>query len=299
MSLRISYVSLMSMGDRKRRVAALVRALTLSAMAGALALPAQAQQVVSRGESFLSAQLLPGGRLADGRQSAALVLKMRPGWKTYWRQPGEAGVPPMLDWTGSGNLADIEVGWPAPEVFESFGYTTLGYGDRVVLPLTLTPTLAGEPVTLRLEGTLGVCKDICVFEQVSETVAVPSASSSIHDGAIAAARDAMPDGPAVSGVHLVACRIAGAGKARQVSARFLMPAAAVAGGPLPLVIVEGPEGSWVEPPSLAAAEDGAVTLEAVLRLGSAEAWVGRGDLRFTLLATGIAAEIEGCIPTTG
>ncbi|MEO1316587.1 MAG: tyrosinase family protein [Pseudomonadota bacterium] len=104
----------------------------LAMCAAVAAMPeAAAQQVISRGGSFLEAKLLAGGRMEDGRQSAALVLKVKPGWKTYWRQPGEAGVPPQFDWTGSDNLADIEVGWPAPVVFESFGYRTLGYGGPI------------------------------------------------------------------------------------------------------------------------------------------------------------------------
>lgn len=273
--------------------------LVAAALVVAAAAPeAPAQQVVSRGGSFLEAKLLPGGRLEDGRQSAALVLTVKPGWKTYWRQPGEAGVPPEFDWTGSGNLADIEVGWPAPVVFQSFGYQTLGYGGRVVLPLSLTPERAGEPVDLRLSAMFGVCRDICVFEEVERAVSVPAAASSLHDGVIAAGRAAMPLGAAESGVALEACRIAGAGQSRAVTAEFTMPEGHGA-PPMPVIIVEGPAGSWVEPPLLDASEDGSIVLEAVMRLSSPDAWVERGDLRFTLLADGLAAEIRGCVPTTG
>ncbi|MEM9763115.1 MAG: protein-disulfide reductase DsbD domain-containing protein [Pseudomonadota bacterium] len=259
---------------------------------------AGAQQVVSRGGSFLDAKLLPGGRMDDGRQAAALVLKVKPGWKTYWRQPGEAGVPPEFDWTASGNLADIEVGWPAPVVFQSFGYQTLGYGGRVVLPLTLTPERAGEPVELRLSAMFGVCRDICVFEQVDRAVSVPPAASSLHDGVIAAGRAAMPLDAAASGVALEACRIAGAGETRAVTAEFSLPDS-VGASTMPVIVVEGPTGSWVEPPLLYASADGDVALEAVMRLGSADAWVQRDDLRFTVLADGLAAEIRGCAPKAG
>lgn len=274
----------------------------LAVCAAVAAMPeAAAQQVISRGGSFLEAKLLAGGRMEDGRQSAALVLKVKPGWKTYWRQPGEAGVPPQFDWTGSDNLADIEVGWPAPVVFESFGYRTLGYGGRVVLPLSLTPERAGEPVALHLSGTVGVCKEICVFEEVEEAISVPAVASSIHDGVIASGWASLPATAETSGVGLAACRIAGAGDTRALSATLTMPAGepGAAARPMPFVVIEGPTGSWIEPPSLEETAEGEIALEAVMRLGSADAWVERDDLRFTVLAEGLAAEINGCSPTTG
>lgn len=261
----------------------------------ALVTVAEAQQVVSRGGSFVEAQLVAGSGHGGVERTAALVMKVKPGWKTYWRQPGEAGVPPQFDWSGSENLASLEVGWPAPEVFDSFGYQTLGYGGRVVLPITLKAERADAPISLALNARLGVCKDICVFEEIDLHTSLPAKGSSIHDGVIASGFDAMPMGPEEAGVALMACRIAGAGSERAVSARFSMPA----GSSVPYIVAEGPDASWFEPASVAAGKADEITFEAVLRLPAEDAWVDRSGIRFTLLGEGLAAEINGCTPAAG
>lgn len=273
----------------------LKRILGASAVLLALAGLADAQQVVSRGGSFVQAQLLVGSASGGAERTAALVMQVKPGWKTYWRQPGEAGVPPQFDWSHSQNLASVEIGWPAPEVFDSFGYQTLGYGGRVVLPLTLTAAQAEAPIALALHARLGVCKDICVFEELELRAVLPVVGSSIHDGVIASAMDAMPMGAAEAGVALEACRIAGTGAARAVTARFSLPE----GAGMPYIVAEGPEASWFEPPSVAEGETGEITFDSVLRLPAEDAWVDRSSIRFTLLTDEFATEIDGCIAEAG
>ncbi|MCX8508161.1 MAG: protein-disulfide reductase DsbD family protein, partial [Rhodobacteraceae bacterium] len=75
--------------------------LLLSAVLALAAPLAQAQPVP---DNLLKAEILPGWRTESGSQMAALRLTMAPGWKTYWRAPGDAGIPPRFDWTGSANL---------------------------------------------------------------------------------------------------------------------------------------------------------------------------------------------------
>ena len=70
--------------------------------------------------------IIPGWRQDDGAHMAALRIKLDEGWKTYWRAPGEAGIPPSIDWSGSVNLGDVGFHWPVPEVIVSNGVTTLG-----------------------------------------------------------------------------------------------------------------------------------------------------------------------------
>lgn len=112
-------------------------------------------------DDVLSARLLPGWQMSGGHYMAALELTLAPGWKTYWRAPGDIGIPPSFDWQGSGNLAGAAFHWPAPEVIDSGGMVSLGYHERLVLPVEITPTGAGE-VQVRLSMDLGVCKDICM-----------------------------------------------------------------------------------------------------------------------------------------
>ena len=71
-------------------------------------------------DEVVSASVLTGWRMENGHHMAALRITLAPGWKTYWRAPGEAGIPPRFDWTGSDNLSAVTVHWPDGES-ESFG----------------------------------------------------------------------------------------------------------------------------------------------------------------------------------
>jgi len=91
-----------------------------------------------------------------------LEIELDHGWKTYWRMPGDAGIPPQFDWAKSRNLKSIEVLWPAPHRFHDKGGETIGYKDRVVFPLRIVPENADVPVELNLSFFFGVCQDICI-----------------------------------------------------------------------------------------------------------------------------------------
>jgi len=80
-----------------------------------------------------------------------LEFDLAPGWKIYWRTPGDAGLPPVPDWSKSDNVADVVMHWPVPERFEIFDIGTLGYGGEIIFPLTVTPEIPGAPI--RLAGT--------------------------------------------------------------------------------------------------------------------------------------------------
>lgn len=103
-----------------------------------------------------------GGWPTKGGYMAALRLTLAPGWKTYWRAPGEAGIPPEFDWRASSNLGDVTYHWPAPQVFEVSGLRTLGYHDALVLPIEFSRLSANQPLQISGHINLGVCKDICV-----------------------------------------------------------------------------------------------------------------------------------------
>ena len=94
--------------------------------------------------------------------SLGLQFRMKPGWKIYWRSPGDAGFPPVPNWAGSKNFASAKLDWPAPKRFTVLGLQTLGYTDEVVLPLTVIPLEPGKPVSLRTTLRYLTCKDICV-----------------------------------------------------------------------------------------------------------------------------------------
>ena len=96
------------------------------------------------------------------------------GWDTYWRSPGEAGgVAPEFDWKGSENLESAHVLYPAPRRLRTKAGDVVGYTDRVVFPVSVTPKDAGKPITLRGVVAYGVCKDICIPAEVTLQITVP------------------------------------------------------------------------------------------------------------------------------
>lgn len=106
-------------------------------------------------------RLVPGSS-TPGERSAGLEIRLDPGWKTYWRNPGDSGVPPVFDWSGSDNVADVTVLWPAPQRFDDEDGVTIGYKADTVLPLKVEPKDATRPATLSLALGYAVCKTICV-----------------------------------------------------------------------------------------------------------------------------------------
>lgn len=91
-----------------------------------------------------------------------LEFDLKPGWKTYWRSPGDAGFAARLNWSGSENLDAAELLWPAPERFQLFGLDTFGYAGQIVLPIVARPRAVDQPVSLRLAVEYLVCEQICV-----------------------------------------------------------------------------------------------------------------------------------------
>lgn len=274
-----------------RVIAAVLAVLVGGAGAVGLADRARAQAIVSTGPSHLSTALLVGERRADGTREAGLVIDVAPGWKTYWRNPGEAGVPPRFDWSGSENLAEVRIRWPRPIAFESFGMRTLGYSGRVVLPLTLVPEQAEDPVALGLDAEFGVCRDICLFEQARLARDIAPAAPA-DDGAarlLAAAEASVPPPGREAGVRVLACRIAGAGADRDFSARLALPEAAGE----PIVVLEGAAETWFRGQSVERTP-GRLEITATLSTAAPGTWVSRDDVRITLLAPGFAADVEGC-----
>jgi DsbC/DsbD-like thiol-disulfide interchange protein len=94
--------------------------------------------------------------------SGGLEIALEPDWYTYWRHPGEAGVPPSFDFSGSRNVASVQVLYPAPERHDDGFSVSLVYRDEVVFPLLVTPLDASQPVTVAVEASFGVCRDVCI-----------------------------------------------------------------------------------------------------------------------------------------
>ncbi|MBK8085851.1 MAG: hypothetical protein IPK28_19615 [Devosia sp.] len=99
--------------------------------------------------------LRPGGTTMIG-----LEIDMPPGTKTYWRVPGETGIPTTIDLAGSTGITGHESLWPFPQIDTAEGFVDFVYFGPTVLPVELH--LPGDAAMLEAAVTMGVCSDICV-----------------------------------------------------------------------------------------------------------------------------------------
>lgn len=235
-------------------------------------------------------EILPGWRAEDGTRIAALHIHLAPGWKTYWRAPGEAGLPPVFDWSASRNVAAIKVMWPVPQVFAEGGMTTFGYHDDVVLPIEITPRQPGADIALDGAVTMGVCKDICMPLDAHVSARLDQATTG-PDSRITAALADQPATAADAGVRAADCSFAPIDDGIRVTAKLDLPPL----GNAETVVVEGPHADiWV---SEATTSRQGNWLTAVADLVPPEAKPFKIDpqtLRITVLAEGHGVDIEGC-----
>jgi suppressor for copper-sensitivity B len=109
-----------------------------------------------------------------GRVQLGLEIELDRGWKTYWRSPGEGGMPPRFGWSGSANVAGIAIAWPAPKRFDIGGMESIGYSDHVILPLEVALAKPGEPLALRLALHYAVCREICMLVEAKLALDLPA-----------------------------------------------------------------------------------------------------------------------------
>jgi len=136
-------------------------------------------------------------RLLAGSRSGTVLLggiafQLQPGWKTYWRTPGDSGVPPRFDFSKSENIEAVTVLWPAPTKFDDgAGGHSLGYNDGIVLPLRIVAKNADKPVTLRADIDYAVCEKLCIPVKANAELGFASVAST-EDSALFAALDTVP-----------------------------------------------------------------------------------------------------------
>ena len=106
-----------------------------------------------------------------------LEFRMQPGWKIYWRSPGDAGIPPRPNWDGSENLKSAKVLWPAPERFSVLGLETLGYKKEVVFPIDVAPTTPGAALAVKAVIPYLTCDDICIPYTAELNLTLPAGAA--------------------------------------------------------------------------------------------------------------------------
>lgn len=190
-----------------------------------------------------AARLIAGTKTDDVALRAGVEIKLDAGWKTYWRYPGDSGVPPRFDFSGSDNVANVKVLWPAPHRLADESGTSIGYKDGVIFPLRVTPKQAGKPVRLKLKLEYAVCEKLCVPAEAKSEVTLTGTGAS--DARLAAVEACVPKpGEVGDGKPLsirVLRRVSGAAKP------LVMVEVAAPDGADVQLFVEGPTPDWALP----------------------------------------------------
>ncbi|MGL4234662.1 protein-disulfide reductase DsbD domain-containing protein [Tabrizicola sp.] len=240
-------------------------------------------------DDVLSATLLPGWQMESGAHMAAMDLTLAPGWKTYWRSPGDAGIPPTFDWSGSENVKSVRIHWPAPEVFHTNGMQSIGYHEHLVLPLEITPIDPTRPVRLSVEMALGVCDEICLpasLELASDLTPPGAPDASIK---AALAQRAATAGEA--GVTAVACAIDPIRDGLRLTARVRLPDP---GQPEVVAFETSDRDVWVAEAVTQREGGELVAMTELVPPAGAPFALDRSGVTMTILAAGGAVEVRGC-----
>lgn len=144
---------------------------------------------------------------AAGKLRGALQIELEQGWKTYWRDPGETGIPPSLDIGRSLNVTSVEIGFPAPARFSDDYASWPGYGGSVALPLTFTAQAPDGAIIVTADVLLGICEQICVPLNTTLEVDPANGADDQKHGAIVDAAFASLPPPSRSGFEVVGTRL--------------------------------------------------------------------------------------------
>ena len=155
---------------------------TLFAIAGLALAASAALGVEAPWQEGYSARtrMIAGNVDQDGaaRPYAFVEIEMAKGWKTYWRNPGDAGgVPPSFNWSRSVNLGSARVLYPAPHRLSDEAGDNIGYKDAVTFPVAVEAKDPSKPVVLALDLQFGICKDICVPSEAAIELEIPAGAA--------------------------------------------------------------------------------------------------------------------------
>ncbi|MCW5716101.1 MAG: hypothetical protein KIT43_16430 [Bauldia sp.] len=178
---------------------------------------------------------------ANGVLSAVLEFSLDQGWKTYWRSPGLAGLPPVFDLGASWNLGTFSIQYPAPQRYNDGFSITNVYSGRVLIPITVVPSVAGAPVNLDIVGDLGVCDVVCIPVRFQTSLVItPGRVDSEALAIVEEARSLIPTGPVRGEFEVTSFRVVGTnGRNVAVSVSMTVPQSFGAA-----MFVEGPN-DWI------------------------------------------------------
>lgn len=198
------------------------------------------------GDARSAVRLIAGAPPSDKTAPlrAGIEIRLKAGWHTYWRYPGDAGVPPRFDFAGSQNLKSVAVRWPAPQRIPEEGLVVIGYSGNVILPLAVVPQDRAKPVTLRLKLDYAVCEKLCVPAEGKAELVLAGGRSSL-DSSLAAAEDRLPRKLALGEGSLLAIKSIRR-EGDPARPRITVDVAAPSGATVAL-FAEGPTPDWALP----------------------------------------------------
>ncbi len=239
-------------------------------------------------DDYAKITVIAGWRMENGNHMAGIRIQLAPGWKTYWRKPGDAGIPPEFDWTGSQNMSAVAIHWPVPKPFEQNGMTSLGYTDEVVLPLEIWPNAAGD-IRLRARMLLGVCSDICIPTEVTLRALLPSGGSA--DADILASLSHEVGDASERGLPQPGCAIT------PIADGLAIAVSVALAGADHVVIETGDPTIWVSEPVLSHGPDTTLAEAELVPASAAPFVLSRSDVRVTVFTGDDAVEFNGCVAT--
>jgi DsbC/DsbD-like thiol-disulfide interchange protein len=240
-------------------------------------------------DAVLDATLLEGWTTDTGTRMAAFSVTLAPGWKTYWRKPGNAGIPPVFDWSASENLGSVRYHWTTPEVFHTAGYLTIGYHDGMMLPVEVTAVDPTLPVVLRATVEMGVCSDICVPATVSVDAVLTAAGT--NSPAIKAALRAQPLAAGAAGLGWISCAVEPTADGLRLTATISVPRQ---GRDETVVFESGIANVWASEATSSRSGDVLTAVADLVAPSGAPFALDRSGVVLTVIGDGQAVEIRGC-----
>ena len=233
--------------------------------------------------------LLPGWRTESGNHMTAMRVRLAPGWKTYWRAPGEAGFPPQFDWTGSQNIESIAFHWPTPETFDEYGVRIIGYAGELVLPIEISPLDKSGAMAVRANVQIGICREVCVPMSASIAAELPPGGE--RDERILAAISRRPLSEHEAGVRGATCSVEPTSDGLRITATIDMPRL----GSDETAIFELPDPTvWVAGSTTSRSEGQLISASDLFPPVGAPFMLDRSDVRITVFGGGQAVDIQGC-----
>jgi DsbC/DsbD-like thiol-disulfide interchange protein len=232
--------------------------------------------------------VLPGWRAADGTHVTALRIDLAEGWKTYWRAPGDTGIPPSFAFSGAG-ITGVQPHFPVPDVYEDFGMRSIGYADSVTFPMILTVPDHGDAIGVSGQVHIGVCDEICIPVTLDFDALLPPQGAA--DPAIEAALRDRPLTRTEAQVGAVTCGVTPISDGLQVTATITMPPATAE----EIVVIEAGDAQvWVSEPQVTRAGRDLTAVVDMVHVSGQPFVLDRSALRITVLGDGKAVDIQGC-----